>query len=381
MKRLGIVLFLVLSVSPALAAFHFMVIQEVFLGPPSDGVGSLTPDQRAQYVMLRMTSNGQNFVGNSFIRVEDSDGNVLGRFGTFSASVPNGGSPCSYPNCPAVIMGTQAADNLFTFSLDQVVDGQASRVALPRRGGRACFVLGTQVVDCLAWGDFDCTRTGNCKTCSNTPNQSCTVDANCGAGVCIAGVNVFRSGDTNANGCDANYGVPSAPGGLQFGRVVKRTTFNCAAKENATNFALDFPHPVNNAGNNNNSDADADGLIDVLDCDDASGAFLFPVADLRNLEFPNNALLTYSQEVASGSGVSYDVVYCTGVIGEVQGPAPCSGGAQALMCDEPSGSLAIPDIPDAGALFSYLSRASSSAMCGGTTPYGSPAPELPGLCP
>ena len=50
---------LAFAISPAFAAFHLMVIQEVFVGPPGDGIvrnPALTPDQRAQYVVLRMTS-------------------------------------------------------------------------------------------------------------------------------------------------------------------------------------------------------------------------------------------------------------------------------------------------------------------------------------
>src|SRR4029453_794357 len=80
------------AATPAQAAFHFMVIQEVFVGPPSDGIlrpVPLTADQKAQYVMLRMTSNGQNFVNGTSIRVEDANGNILGTFGTFTANPAN----------------------------------------------------------------------------------------------------------------------------------------------------------------------------------------------------------------------------------------------------------------------------------------------------
>src|SRR5262245_32307360 len=247
--------------APAQAAFHLMVIQEIFVGPPSDGIlrpTPLTPNQRAQYVMLRMTSGGQNFVSGSSIRVEDANGVILGTFGSFPANVAQGGGICSYPNCPAIIIGTTAARNLFTFNFDQIVDAQAGRVALPQSGGRVCFVLGTQVVDCVAYGNFNCTVSGTC-----------------------AGPNTLRAGEFNANGCDTNWGTNTPP--LQYGKVLEHgAAFNCAAKNNATDFTSLFPKPVNNAGTNNNTDTDNDGLINQLDCNDASNTLMWPVTEVQN---------------------------------------------------------------------------------------------------
>jgi hypothetical protein len=79
--------------TPALAAQHLVAIQEVFVGTPSDMTNpNLTPDQRAQYVMLRMTTNGETFVSGASIRVVDATGNILGKFGAFTAALGNGGS-------------------------------------------------------------------------------------------------------------------------------------------------------------------------------------------------------------------------------------------------------------------------------------------------
>ncbi len=72
------------GVTPVLASVHLMAIQEVFPGTPAD--------PEAQYVMLRMTSAGQIFTANTYIRLEDEDGNLLGRFGTFTSSVAFGGA-------------------------------------------------------------------------------------------------------------------------------------------------------------------------------------------------------------------------------------------------------------------------------------------------
>src|SRR5204863_7815745 len=116
-------------------------------------------------------------------RVEDAGGNVLGTFGSFTANISNGGAACSYPTCPPFIIGTQAAKNLFTFTFDKIVDGQVGRVALPIAGGRVCFVSGSSVVDCVAWGTYNCTAPG-----------------------CL-GANQLRTGDGSANGCDTNWGA------------------------------------------------------------------------------------------------------------------------------------------------------------------------------
>jgi hypothetical protein len=110
--------------------------------------------------MLRMTSGGQTFVAGTSLRVEDKDGNLLGTFGSFSANVANGGGACSYPSCPAVIIGTQAAKNLFSFTFDKIVDGQAGRVDLPRDGGRVCFVS-APARRLRRLGTFNCRNSGN----------------------------------------------------------------------------------------------------------------------------------------------------------------------------------------------------------------------------
>lgn len=351
------ILALGLASSPALATFHLMVIQEVFPGPPPDAPGpSLTPDQRGQYVMLRMTSSGQNLVTGTSIRVEDADGNVLGSFGSFTASAGTGGAlGCVWPNCPAVLMGTQAARNLFTFNFDKLVNGQAGRVALPLSGGRVCFLSGISVMDCVAWGNFDCNRAapGSC-----------------------AGANTVRSGELSANGCDTDYGAP-APA-LQFGKVLARSAFSCIAKDNAVQFASAFPRPVNNAGQSNNTDTDADGLIDQLDCNDASNQFRWPATEVANDRVTGGAatVVTWdSQAATAGPGVTYDVV--RGTLAHLNGftDAACQAANVA------SASASDPGAPPAGTGFYYLTRAGAGAGCVGT--YGSQARDTAAgnLCP
>jgi len=319
--------------APAQAAFHFMVIQEVFVGPPSDGIARsvpLTADQKAQYVMLRMTSGGQTVVNGTSLRVEDANGNILGTFGTFTANVSNGGGACSYPSCPAIVIGTQAAKNLFTFTFDKIVDGQVGRVALPSSGGRVCFVSGASVVDCVAWGNFNCTVSGTC-----------------------SGANGLRAGESSANGCDTNWGTNAAA--LQYGRVLEHGgTFNCAAKTNSTDYSGLFPKPVNNAGTNNNVDADSDGLVDQLDCDDSTGTRLWPVTEVQNdkVSFAVHSLYQWdSQAAISGSAVIYDVVK-----GRASQRVGYSG-ASCLLQHTPNASVSDPPLPPSGDAFYYVVRA------------------------
>ena len=271
------------GLAPALAAVHLMVIEEVYPGTPDD------PD--AQYVMLRMTAAGQRFTLNTYVRVEDSDGNLLGRFGTFNLHVPIGGALCSYPTCPAVLIGTQAAENRLGFSFDQIVDGQmnggAPRVPLPLAAGRACFVntTGTVTYDCVAWENFDCTRSGNC----TAPNNQ-------------------RTGNVSGNGCDLNFDGPT-PAQI-LGLAQDRTQFVCPNKQNSVDYSGSFPRPVANSGANANSDLDGDGLINVLDCDPSDSTSLYFPTAVTGTRVDSGATTRISwipQAALSGSSTVYDI--------------------------------------------------------------------------
>jgi hypothetical protein len=340
-----------LAMAPtAFASVHFMVIQEVFTGTPDQAwQPGLTADQRAQFVMLRMTAQGQRFTNGTWLRVEDADGNLLGRFGTFTSDVTKGGAiGCSYPTCPPILIGTQAAKNLFTFAFDQIVDGQTNggspRVALPVPGGRVCFVdsAGTSVFDCVAWGNFDCTRSGNC-----------------------SGPNTGRTGDLSGNGCDMDFGTPAAAAtGLRFGKGLTRGSFVCGAKENSTQFSLTFPHPVNNNGANDNVDGDTDGLIDQLDCADANPMVWWPPIEVRGfmgMMGPSKSMdMSWpSQSDTAGPSVAYDLI--RGSLANPSGTAFCLGSNQT--------STSISDaslLPPGG--YYFMVRADSGSGCIGT--YG-----------
>lgn len=289
-RIVGVFLSFLLGISGVEAVFHLMVVEQVFPGTPG------APD--AQYVMLRMTAYNQNFITGKYLRVEDSDGNLLGRFGTFTPNDLTGGSICTYPSCPAILIGTQAAEDLFFpesgTTFDQIVDGQTAGgdplVLLPTSGGRVCFVDfdGTTVIDCVAWGDFDCRESGNCSLRNNQ-----------------------RTGDTSGNFCDLNFNLPASA--LSLGKGLDRQQFNCSEKKNSVDFIKAFPTPVSNSGANANTDSDSDGLIDVLDCADSDATSLyFPV----ETEGVNVAILAEGATVISwvpqdemtGTSTVYDIV-------------------------------------------------------------------------
>src|SRR5438445_889719 len=309
------------SLSPALATFHLMAIQEVFPGTRAN--------PQAQFVMLRMTGSGQNFLGtnSTFLEVQDASGAPLGRFGSFDHNLSNGGTiGCSYPSCPAVIIGTSAAQTLFGFSFDQIVDAQAGHVALPLAGGRLCYGYALGIVDCVAWGQF----TGS--------NITSTI-----------------------NGCDGNFGSPAAALALDF--ALTRGTFNCLAAENSTDFSNGFPRPVADSGANSNVDGDGDGLIAVLDCSDSDATSLYFPVEVAGDGVSAGTSTTVSwdsQASVTGTSTRYDVT--TGLVSDLlssnsYAAATClQSGVNGLLVADPR-----PD-PGIGEVFYYLIRGASG--CG-----------------
>ena len=351
--RLACVLLGGLAAAPCGATEHLMVVQELFVGPPADGVATgLAPDARAQYAMLRMTAMGQSLVHDSPIRIEDADGNLLGSFGTFPANVADAGSfGCIYPNCPALILGTAAARAPLPFPFDAVVDGQPARVALPVAGGRACFLSNEgALIDCVAWGNFDCRRSGHC-----------------------AGRNTARLGDESANGCDVDFGAPAAPGGLRYGFALARRAFDCLHKDNLTQFVEALPRPTNNGGASA-PDADGDGLADAFDCADADPSLLWPATEVQGLRANEAQQFVWTaQSSTAGTGVRYDVV--RGTLGAVDGflDAACHA------ADTPSAAVADAATPPAGQGVYYLARAGAGTAC--VAGYGPGRDALAAICP
>jgi len=306
------------AATQALASFHFMVVEEVFPGTYTD------PD--AQYIMLRMTTSGQNFIAFHSVTVQNTSGGIVGSF-TFPGNVDNGGFfGCNWPGCPAVIIGTPQAEALLDLPMDLTM-----MPILPLGGGRVCF---DGNVDCVAWGNFSAPNT------APGPSQ---------------------------NGCDLNFGAPAAA--LQRGRALARTTFNCPAKENSSQFTLQFPRPANNPDAPVVLvDQDNDQLIQALDCSDFDATSLYVPLEIPSIDIDLSSNLSWQAQAApAGSSLRHQIV--TG------GPAALqtSGGFSAAGClTDNAPGLTFPDTrpaPATGEGYYYLVRGRNN--CGGTYGRGS----------
>ncbi len=125
-------------VHEARAAFHLMVIDEVFFGTEQ------CPD--AQYVELRMQAPFQVLVGGQRMETKNADGTSAPDFGRFGSNVSNSNAGAK------IIMGTAQAAALFGMTFDQVVTGR-----LVQSDGKVCFGfvrVPAGPVDCVAYGNF-----------------------------------------------------------------------------------------------------------------------------------------------------------------------------------------------------------------------------------
>src|SRR5262249_41284992 len=151
--------------------------------------------------------------------------------------------------------------------------------------------------DCVAWGNFNCTPAN-----------------------CPGGPNAAHAGDVNGNTCSQTFGTPALPGGLEFGKSLTRSTFNCTTKTNSTQFSAHFPKPVDNAGANDNTDTDGDGLIDQLDCNTSNATIQWAPVEVQNQMVNGHPTSTDSwdsQAAFVGTGVKYDEI--RGSISKVAG--------------------------------------------------------------
>jgi hypothetical protein len=120
-----------LQVEPARAAFHLVMVTEVFPGFASSS--------NAQYVELQMYAQGQNFVLGHSVQVYDATGGLIGTF-TFDAHAANGDDQAS------LLIATAEAQNLFGVVADLTMTPLISPA-----GGKVCF---TGSSDCVAWGAY-----------------------------------------------------------------------------------------------------------------------------------------------------------------------------------------------------------------------------------
>lgn len=116
---------------PATAAFHEILVREVYAGGPAND----------SYVVLQAYRGGQNFLSGHSVSAYDSAGSEVGSF-TFSSGVSNGQDQ----------MTILVADTSYaaTFPGGPAPDGTTANLDLDPAGGAACWAG----LDCVSWGDF-----------------------------------------------------------------------------------------------------------------------------------------------------------------------------------------------------------------------------------
>src|SRR5688572_20028131 len=121
--------------STAHAAFHEMLVAEVFAGSPAH--------PNAHYIELVMVEPTNEFVSGHVVEVYDASGALLEEF-TFGG---NGQSPSQSQDRFWVASDEAVA----LFSLNR--DLQMTAI-IPRDGGAVCFPDASGGDDCVAWGNF-----------------------------------------------------------------------------------------------------------------------------------------------------------------------------------------------------------------------------------
>ncbi len=141
LSRLGALVALVwlFHTGPARAAFHLMMVVEVFPG--------YAASPNAQYVELQMYSPGQNFVAGHSVQVFNAAGTAVGTF-TFPGNLPNGADQAH------ILVATAEAQTLFGVTPDLIMTP-----AISASGGKVCFD-GPTPPDCVAWGNYSGSATG-----------------------------------------------------------------------------------------------------------------------------------------------------------------------------------------------------------------------------
>jgi hypothetical protein len=121
---------------PAFASFHLMKIREVYPGsaaaPGSD------------FVVLQMTSSGQNFVNGHPITFYDATGSL-------SATVPMNKKLNKGANQSTILFA--GSGYAAAFPSEPVADFTNATLNLSPAGGAVCYPAGVPV-DCVSWGSF-----------------------------------------------------------------------------------------------------------------------------------------------------------------------------------------------------------------------------------
>jgi hypothetical protein len=123
---------LVVSVQPARATFHEVLISELYPGS--------TAAPQSSFLELQMYSAGQNFVGGHTITLYQADGSPIHTF-AFPGDLPGNGV-----NQQTMLVGDSAVAEAFGVTPDLVDAG----FNIPAAGGAACW----DGLDCVSWGSF-----------------------------------------------------------------------------------------------------------------------------------------------------------------------------------------------------------------------------------
>lgn len=283
------------------ATFHLMLIAEVYPGSHAN--------PNAQYVVLRSTFSGQNFLSGHPIRTQDAFGTPGPNFGTFASNPANGSLGARY------LMATLEAQAFFGIQADGTASGR-----LPFPSGRICF--DSDLVDCVAYGSY-----------------------------------------TGSNG---TYGLPATALVRQQALVRISDTSN-----NRTDFQIGAPNPANSS-NQTSPDSDRDGVPNFSDCADSDSSLYLRPLEVTNLlvGLPQGAggpttVSWDSQSLLVGLGTVYDLL--GGDVPKLGGDAPFSS-AVCLQNDLNSTAPEDPrPDPPAGTLRYYLARGHNGC---GTGTYG-----------
>nr|MBA2725153.1 hypothetical protein [Actinomycetota bacterium] len=179
----------------ATASFHATRITEVYAGS--------TALPMSQFIELRMSQAGQNFVNGIKVKVFDASGTEKATF-TFTSNVVNG------QNQAAILLATQEAQQEFGVSADLTITP-----VIAASGGKVCF----DTIDCVSWGNY-------------------------------------------SGGADGT-GAPAAPGGIPSGFSLTRNTAGGSSpgldsgddtNDSAADFQIASPTPTNNLGATGGSD-------------------------------------------------------------------------------------------------------------------------------
>ena len=165
------------STTPAHAAFHVMVVDEVMYGAGGDS--------DMQFVELKMQLGGQNFVSGTKLVFYNASGTQTSVF-TLPSNVGNGA------NGSSILIGTTqfaAASSVgVDFTMPANVNGP---------DGKVCFTYPneTTLIDCVAYGSFSGGNAG-----FGNPASGLTSAGNS---------SLKRVSDTNNNAADFQLGAPS----------------------------------------------------------------------------------------------------------------------------------------------------------------------------